>query len=139
MQHTFHCMKGRSEQGPPFLVFTNLDTPVIIYTINQIDLKMKIQIKRKTGSTVLPSTGSAGEPILSTRAVGSSNLDSVYIRSLDGTSWKGIAMTAYTPGYENADSTTVSPFSQYILWFGTQAQYDAITTKDANTFYFITE
>ena len=100
---------------------------------------MKIQIKRKSGSTVLPATGSAGEPILSTRAVGSSNPDSMYIRSLDGSSWKGIAMTAYTPGYENAESTTVSPFSQYILWFGTQAQYDAITTKDSNTFYFITE
>lgn len=100
---------------------------------------MQIRIKRKGGSTVLPSTGASGEPILTTRTIGSSNPDAMYIRSLDGNSWKGVAMTAFTPGYENADSTTVSPFSQYILWFGTQAQYDAITTKDTNTFYFITE
>ena len=100
---------------------------------------MKIQIKRKTGSTVLPNTGSAAEPILMTRTVGSANPDAMYIRSLDGNSWKGVAMTAFTPGYEESASTTVSPFSQYLLWFGTQQQYDAITTKDDNTFYFITQ
>lgn len=100
---------------------------------------MQIRIKRKNGSTVLPNTGASGEPILTTRTVGSSNPDAMYIRSLDGNAWKGVAMTAFTPGYEAGSTTTVSPFSQYILWFGTQQQYDAITTKDDNTFYFITE
>ena len=39
----------------------------------------------------------------------------------------------------NAQLTTkVSSTSVSTIWRGTQAEYDAITTKDANTFYIIT-
>ena len=102
---------------------------------------MKIQIRRKNNNNQFPETNTTGpgEPILTTRTVGSSNPDAMYIRSLDGNSWKGIAMTAFTPGYEAGSSTTVSPFSQYILVFCTQQQYDDLAIKDENTFYFITE
>ena len=41
-----------------------------------------------------------------------------------------------TPVYFNGGVATACAFS---MWSGTQAQYDAITTKDSNTFYFITE
>lgn len=104
---------------------------------------MKIQIKRKSGSTVLPSTSAgAGEPILSTSTIGdgSTAYDTMYIRNLSNNAWKKVSMADFTPAYEEAGSSSVTgAFGNYSLWFGTQAQYNAIATKDPDTFYFITQ
>ena len=106
---------------------------------------MKIQIRRKTGSTVLPSTenAGAGEPILSTTTIGTgasaTTHDTLYIRNLANTDWLRVAMSSFTPAYQNVNNSTVTPFSQYTLWFGTQSAYDQISPKDNDTFYFITQ
>lgn len=42
--------------------------------------------------------------------------------------------------YDVVQQASISgSIAMYDFWFGTQAQYDAITTKDPNTFYFINE
>lgn len=97
---------------------------------------IKIQLYKKTGS----------------------NFDSILLQNAD---WYGILNkpTTYTPiahthsksqvGLSNVDNT--SDETKYVqglretranvntkIWTGTQAQYDAIVTKDATTLYFIT-
>lgn len=107
---------------------------------------MKIKIRRATASstTETPAIASgenvAGEPILGSSQVGSTRYDTLYVGARDGSSWKKVAMSSFTPAFENADSGGVNAsLGMYSLWFGTQAEYDAISQKDQNTFYFITE
>ena len=38
---------------------------------------------------------------------------------------------------ENSISTAGSPVDVNLIWVGSQAEYDAIETKDENTLYFI--
>lgn len=107
---------------------------------------MKIKVRRATTSSTNPTPNIAsgenvaGEPILGTCTVGSTQYDTMYVGARDGNSWKRVAMSAFTPAFENADSGGVNAsLGMYSLWFGSQSDYDAITTKDPNTFYFITE
>ena len=101
---------------------------------------MKIQFRRKSGNTVLPAAQGAAEPILSTLTIGNNTYDTIYIRNLANTDWKAVAMTEFTPTYAEATSTDINAsVGNYSFWFGTQAQYDAIQTKDPDTFYFITQ
>lgn len=106
---------------------------------------MKIKIRRAAANstTATPAIGTenvAGEPILGMCTVGSTQYDTMYVGARDGNSWKRVAMSSFTPAFENADSGGVNAsLGMYSLWFGTQAEYDAISTKDQNTFYFITE
>ena len=104
---------------------------------------MDLRIKRKANVTKPETTVGSGEPILAQRTIGGTTHDAIYISGNSATTnspdWKGVSMTSFTPIYETDSQSNVSPFSQYILWFGTQADYDALTTKDDLTFYFITE
>ncbi len=52
---------------------------------------------------------------------------------VDKVSGKGLS----TNDYSNADKAKVAATPTF--WVGTQAEYDAIATKDNNTFYYITE
>ena len=105
---------------------------------------MKIQIKRKTGNYATPTgTVNSGEPVLGTTTIGggSTQFDTLYIGGLgNNPSWKKVSMAEFTPAYvEQGESQVNFSIGMYSFWFGTQAQYNNIQTKDANTFYFITE
>ncbi len=52
---------------------------------------------------------------------------------VDKVSGKGLSTNDYTTAEKNKLAATPS------FWVGTQAEYDAITNKDTNTFYYITE
>ena len=112
---------------------------VLLYIQMNI-FNMKIQFRRKSGNTVLPAAQGAAEPILSTLTIGNNTYDTIYIRNLANNAWKAVAMTDFTPSYEEVQSSSISSsIGNYNFWFGTQNQYDAIATKDPDTFYFITQ
>lgn len=62
--------------------------------------------------------------------------------STTGTLTKDGVTYTYSPSdtiYVTPDITSIGSNSVATIWTGTQAEYDAITTKDANTLYFIVE
>lgn len=62
--------------------------------------------------------------------------------STTGTLTKDGVTYTYSPSdtiYVTPDITSIGSNSVTTIWTGTQAEYDAIITKDANTLYFIVE
>ena len=113
---------------------------------------MKIKLKRRSSSNsaAVPTIASGediiGEPVWGKSTVGSTDYQTLFIGGTNNTTpstqeWKKVSMAEFTPAYENAgqNPSVSGSIAMYSFWFGTQTQYDAITTKDPNTFYFITQ
>jgi hypothetical protein len=87
-----------------------------------------------------PTTGTAA-PVTTPTHIGQMNIDTTNKRTYiaEGATsgdWRRLAGTNYVDAGDNDIMTTV--LGGLKLWKGTQAAYDAIGTKDANTLYFIT-
>jgi hypothetical protein len=85
------------------------------------------------GSTVTSVNGQIGTVVLDASdvgAYGTSEVDTLLLGKVDVSTFNTYVPDSIT---EQNNSTATQ------IWVGTQAQYDAIVTKDANTLYFIEE